>query len=297
MGELLERVQCNLCGADDPLLLHRKYDLDISRCRGCGLVYAGPQRLTPEESRARYSADFFEKEYLPALGVQGHRFDLEAFDARYRHLLDRLGPFRQLGSLLEVGSAAGFFLKAAERSGWTATGLEVMEAGARFARETLGLDVRLGTLEDAGLPAGSYDAVVLLDVIEHLHDPRAALAQARSLLRPGGALLLFTPNYDALSRRALGTAWAVLSPVEHLYYFTGGSLDRLLREVGFREVAFDRRVGWGVVYDTMNPLATNDPRSWRSRAWRWLVDTTGGTLVAGVQRHGLGDALLCLAQN
>ena len=292
----MERAKCNLCGADDPSLLHRKYDLDVSRCRGCGLVYAGPRRLTPEESRARYSADFFEKEYLPALGVQEHRFDLEVFDVRYRHLLARLDPLRQLGTLVEVGGGAGFFLKAAERAGWKATGLEVMEAGARFARETLGLDVRLGTLEEAGLPAGSYDAVVMLDVIEHLHDPRSTLARARSLLRPGGALLLFTPNYDALSRRALGTAWAVLSPVEHLYYFTEASLGQLLRGVGFPEVAFDRRVGWGVVYDTMNPLATNNPGGWRSRSWRWLVDTTGETLVAGVQRLGLADGLLCVAR-
>ena len=189
----MERVRCNLCGADDPSLLHRKYDLDISRCRGCGLVYAGPRRLTPEESRARYSADFFEKEYLPALGVQGHRFDLEAFDLRYRDLLARLDPLRQLGTLLEVGCGAGFFLKAAERAGWKATGLEVMEAGARFARETLGLDVRLGTLEDAGLPAGSYDAVVLLDVIEHLHDPRATLARAQKFARVTRGMLRLKP--------------------------------------------------------------------------------------------------------
>jgi 2-polyprenyl-3-methyl-5-hydroxy-6-metoxy-1,4-benzoquinol methylase len=259
-------------------------------------VYAGPDRVTAEESRTRYSDDFFEAEYLPSLGVRDGRFDLAAFDERYRHLLERLAPFRDRGTLLEVGSGAGFFVRTAERAGWKATGLEVMPAGVRFAREALGVDVRLGTLDGTDLPAGGFDAVVLLDVIEHLHDPRAVLARARSLLRPGGALLLFTPNYDALSRRALGTPWAVLSPVEHLYYFTEASLGRVLREAGFRGATFDRRVGWRVAYDTVNPLATHEPDGLRARAFRWLVDRSGDRALALVQRLGLGDALLCVAQ-
>ncbi len=292
----MERVACNLCGADDARLVYRKFDLDISRCRRCGLVYAGPLRLTPAESQARYSSDFFEKEYLPALGVAEGRFDLAAFDARYGDFLARLLPERRLGTLLEVGGGAGFFQKAAERAGWRTTGLEVMEAGARFAREILGLDVRSGTLEDATLPAGAWDAVVLLDVIEHLPDPRSSLARARSLLREGGTLLLFTPNFESLSRLALGVDWTVLSPVEHLFYFTESTLGRLVRDVGFRRVDFDRRVGWGVPYDALNPLATHAPGGRRARAWRRLVDSLGTGLTRPAQQLGRADALLCLAR-
>lgn len=259
-------------------------------------MYAGPERVTPEESRTRYSEDFFEREYLPSLGVHDSRFDLAAFDERYRHLLERLAPHRRSGTLLEVGSGAGFFVAAAERAGWKATGLEVMEAGVRFACERLGVDVRLGTLDGAAAPPGGVDAVVLLDVIEHLHDPRSALARAHALLRNGGALLLFTPNYGALSRRALGTPWAVLSPLEHLYYFTEATLGRMLGETGFSALRFDRRVGWRVPYDTMNPLATHEPRGLRARAFRWLVDRAGTRALDLVQRRGLGDALLCVAQ-
>ena len=208
----------------------------------------------------------------------------------------RLAPARRLGTLLEVGSAAGFFSKAAQRAGWNVTGLDVMEAGVRFARDALGLDVRHGTLDSVKLPEGGYDAVVMLDVIEHLPHPRASLAKARSLLRDGGVLLLFTPNYDALSRRALGTAWSVLSPVEHLFYFTEESLSGLLQRVGFQDVAFDRRVGFGALYETMNPLATNEPTRWRSRTWRLVVDRIGPKIVTKVQHRGLGDPLVCLAR-
>ena len=61
----MERVRCN---SAEPTSRASGTASTISTslgCRGCGLVYAGPRRLTPEESRARYSADFFEKEYLP----------------------------------------------------------------------------------------------------------------------------------------------------------------------------------------------------------------------------------------
>ena len=130
----MERVACNLCGADDAARVCRKFDVDISRCRRCGLVYAGPERLSPEESLARYSAAYFASEYLPSLGVRDGQFDLRFFDDRYRDLLRLLAPSRERATLLEVGCGAGFFLKAAERAGWRVSGLEVMDEGVRFAR-------------------------------------------------------------------------------------------------------------------------------------------------------------------
>lgn len=292
----MERIACNLCAADEAARVCRKFGLDISRCRRCGLVYAGPERLTPDESRSRYNATYFENEYLPSLGVRDHQFDLAFFDDRYRDLLSLLEPSRALGTLVEVGCGAGFFLKAAERAGWRVSGLEVMDEGVRFAREKLGLDVRRPVPEGGELPAGGFDAAVMLDVVEHLSDPASTLARSRDLLRDGGVLLLFTPNYRSLSRVALGPAWAVLSPHEHLYYFTEATLGALLRKAGFGGVSFVRRRAVGSVYDALNPLATHEPGRRRSRAWRWVVDRLGPAAVASVQTAGRADALLCVAR-
>jgi 2-polyprenyl-3-methyl-5-hydroxy-6-metoxy-1,4-benzoquinol methylase len=292
----MESTVCNLCGANRTRLVYRKFDLDISRCRQCGLVYAGPQRLTREETWARYNPNYFRDEYLPALGVVGDRFDLAAFDGRYARMLQVIRPYRQLGTLLEVGCGAGFFLKAAERDGWRVSGLEVMQAGVEFARRQLGLEVRSAAVEDADLPADSYDIIAMFDVIEHLSDPHCTLERIRTLLRPGGWLIITTPNFEALSRRWLGKPWAVLSPAEHLYYFSQDTLGAMLRKAGYGVVWFDRHYAGGGLYETMYPRHNQAPGSWRARTYTRLVDRFGRRVLRQVQARGLADSLWCLAQ-
>ncbi len=146
----LEQTNCNLCGSERWRPMYHKFDLDIVRCKDCGLVYAGPLRLTPEASWMRYSPDYFHKEYLPALGIFDDQFDLSRFDARYAYLLHHVHRYLSIGTLFEIGCGAGFFLKAAERAGWRVGGLEVSEAAVEFAGRSLGLDVQRSTVEEAG---------------------------------------------------------------------------------------------------------------------------------------------------
>src|SRR5690606_2387907 len=105
-----------------------------------------------------------------------------------------LQPYRQLNTMLEVGCAAGFFLKVASEENWCVTGVEIMEPAVAYARQSLGLDVRAGTLADVDLPPAGYDVVVMIETVEHLLDPAQTVRQAFHLLRPGGAMLVTVPN-------------------------------------------------------------------------------------------------------
>lgn len=291
----LTSVPCANCGGTDTTVLLTKHGLPISRCVGCGLVFASP-RLPPEEIWKRYSPEYFSREYLPALGVVDDRFDLAFFDHRYAFTLQLMA--RQLGSkgrLLEIGCGAGFFLKAAERNGWDAWGLELSEAGAAFATERLGLRVVREQAERASFDEGSFDVVAMFDVIEHLLDPMAVLRSTHRLLRPNGVLLISTPNLDALSRLAMGAGWAVLSPSEHLYYFTERTLQAVLERAGFCRVGFVRENPSLGVYETMNPRYTHAPGAWRTRAYAQLVHWLGPLAYRQVQARGYGDALWCHA--
>ena len=114
----------------------------------------------------------------------------------------------------------------------------------------------------------------------------------RHALRPGGVLVVGTPNFDALSRRMLGRDWAVLSPLEHLYYFTETTLTRMLTSAGFTGVRSERRYpGWHAA-ETMNYRYTHAPSHWRARAYGTLVRSAGPLVFPLVQRAGAGDALL-----
>jgi SAM-dependent methyltransferase len=290
----LETVTCALCDSRWTRICYRKFGLPIVACLRCGLVFANPR---PPRKRVwqRYSARYFEREYLPARGVVNGHIDLPYFDVKYASLLARLEATVGKGRLFEIGAGDGLFLAAARRAGWTVSGIELSPAAVAFCRDRLHLDVTECLAEDIPLDLPPFDAVAMFDVIEHLFDPMQTLATVRRLLRPGGVLVLTTPNYRALSRRALGAQWSVLNPFEHLFYFTEKTLARALGRYGFGDIAFDRHYS-GTVQDTMNPKSTHAPGSRRARWYDAWVSACGPRRHWFIQSAGLGDLLCATAR-
>lgn len=123
------------------------------------------------------------------------------------------------GRLLDVGCGNGAFLGRMARLGWQCTGVETDPLAAQFARDHFGLTIRQGTLGDAGFPDSSFDVVTLSHVIEHVHSPHELLLECRRVLRPGGKLIVLTPNIWSLGHRIFGRSWRGLEPPRHLHAF------------------------------------------------------------------------------
>lgn len=290
-----EPTPCAVCGHGSPKPLFRKFDIQLSACPDCGLVYVDP-RVPEEVTLGRYNAEYFEKEYLPSLGITDGSYDLAFFDRRYAYLLGLIAEKKPGGGrLLEIGVGAGFFLKSAARAGWEACGTEVSEACFDYAVREHRLDVRREAAEALSFERDSFDVVVMFDVIEHLFDPALVVRLMNNVLRPGGLLVVGTPNYDALARRMLGVEWAIISPVDHLYYFNETTLDRLLGTGGFGPVSFVRSNSSLGVFETSNPRNTHAPDGLRAKFFSALVKNFGSALMGPVQARGLADNLLCLA--
>jgi SAM-dependent methyltransferase len=291
----MQEVACAICGARDTRSVYAKLGCTIEQCRRCGLVYANP-RAPQEWIFARYSREYFWGEYLPAIGAPEGKVDERYIDRRYGPMLAFIRQQALEGRrLLEVGTGAGLFLKAAERSGWEVAGLELSPEGAAFARDRLGLNVRQERAEEMSFPDRSFDVAVMFDVIEHLLDPRAVVEATRRALRPGGTLIVGTPNLSALTHAALGVDWAVLSPLEHLYYFTEGTLTALLRSCGFADIRIVRRYPGWTATESMNYLSTHAPGTWRHRVYGGFVRALGPVVHVPVQWIGKGDGLLAVA--
>jgi 2-polyprenyl-3-methyl-5-hydroxy-6-metoxy-1,4-benzoquinol methylase len=272
----------------------QKGGLEIARCRRCGLVYANP-RLTQNQIWKRYSPTYFWDEYMPAhLAIHGE-FVAEWHRRRAQPILDRLKSYRQLGTLLEVGCAAGFLLKIAEEDGWLVRGVEIMTPAVEYARTSLQLDVFEGTLEQARFAAESFDAVAMIETLEHLLDPAAVLREVYRVLRPGGALWVAVPNLDSVMLSLLRTDWSILSPAEHLFYFTEVTLARMLKGVGFCSVEFVWHVPGQTIGETMNPLNTHQPYRLRSRLVTHSVRLFGRWVQPWVVQHKRTDRLIALA--
>ncbi len=226
-----ERVDCNLCGADATRPFMRRQGADVVACSVCGLVYVNPR---PDATRlaAHYNGDESSR-------VQ-YYLDVEAADRRsFAWLLDRVESARpERGALLDVGPNVGTLLALAVERGWRARGVELNAEAARVCRERRGLDVLSGVLEPGRFEPGSFDVVVLADVIEHLGDPLGTVRLVRDVLRPGGLLVISTPDIAGWAARALQ-----VKPDEHLYYFTPETMRRMLERAGLELRAcqpFDR---------------------------------------------------------
>jgi SAM-dependent methyltransferase len=291
----LEIVPCALCGGTETTPYCVKFGYPIVRCSRCDLVYCNP-RLSSEETDKRYSPEYFWREYLPSVLPPGGADNGEFLDFRFKAPLELLANGRRPGRLIEIGTGAGFFLKAAARAGFDAHGLELSPEACDYARNTLGLRVMQTLAEEMPFEPGHFDAAAMFEVIEHLRDPLRVVRAARQALKPGGRFVVSTPNLGALSRHVLGDEWAVLSPGEHLYYFTETTLRAMLLKAGFRSVRFVHHYGPWLHHETMNARYTHAPDGWRARTYYRFVDTAGRNFYRGVQSLGLADGLLAVAE-
>ena len=209
-------------------------------CGNCGIIFLSPQP-TSDELKQLYSAEYFEGGDFRC-GHEGSAFAQETLDHLVsEHTLDEIQALMPNGKLLEVGCASGAFLNAARKRGYDVEGVELSEDASRIAREKFGIQVFQGDLLDARFDNGAFDVVYMGDVIEHLPDPLATLAELHRIIRPGGLLALELPSqtHTLFSRlgffvyRILGRSTAVSLPPYHLFEYRPGSLRYLLEHSGF----------------------------------------------------------------
>jgi 2-polyprenyl-3-methyl-5-hydroxy-6-metoxy-1,4-benzoquinol methylase len=163
--------------------------------------------------------------------------------ATFSESLQHVQRFMPKGRLLDVGCHIGTFLDLAEQGGFEVSGVEPSRWAAQIARDRISGPVHNGAVEDAPVPANSYDAVTIWDVIEHLPDPASDLRAIRQALRPGGIVAISTMDVDALFPRLAGRRWPWYMQM-HLVYFSRRTLGEMLRREGFEiaDVRSHRRV-------------------------------------------------------
>jgi SAM-dependent methyltransferase len=204
---------CPACGARDA----EAAELGLRRCAACATVYA-PEYADPDEV-------FVEGYFEGGAGAYGIDTAHPRFQAFMAQVCARRCAFVEgltgVGTLLDVGCGGGELLAAATARGWRAAGAEPMAAAADQARARApAADIRTGLSSEAGFAAGSFDVVCAFHVLEHMADTRAFLAELARLARPGGLVVVETPNYASLLRRRHGSNWIHLRPLEHLVHFT-----------------------------------------------------------------------------
>jgi SAM-dependent methyltransferase len=142
------------------------------------------------------------------------------------------------GALLDVGCGRGDLGAVLVKRGWRVAGLDPSAEACAFARAR-GVEARTGTLNTIAYEDESFDAVVMRHSLEHVPDPRADLARAYRLLRPGGLLVISVPNFDSWERRRFGSAWFHLDLPRHRTHFVPRSLRLALAGSGFELLSIE----------------------------------------------------------
>ncbi|HWH44346.1 MAG TPA: methyltransferase domain-containing protein [Thermoleophilaceae bacterium] len=232
---------CPACGAEDaarpgPRVGERRF----LRCRGCGSLYL-PAADRVHASEIYEQGDYFQNPEFGSGGFHGYkdyladRVEIKAkFHGTLARIEDLLGP-GGARRLVDVGAGPGFLVAAARDRGWDAAGVDVNPWAAAYARDEEGVEVRVGSLEEAGFEEGAYDAVTMMDVLEHVEDPAGLVARASSLLRPGGVLAVLTPDASAPASRLMGRRWPEVQRAgEHLVLLSRRGLEAVAAGAGLR---------------------------------------------------------------
>ena len=203
---------------------------DVIDCQACGFRHIDPLFST-EQLRKFYESEFYESErpdYFERMEA-----DREWWMLRYHHyyeLLEAQAPGRRI---LDIGSGPGYFLDAGRERGWQVLGFEPSRAAADYARAR-----GLAVVNDffSAIEAkkhGSFDAISMSMVLEHVRDPILLIEEARSLLVPGGLLFLASPNdfnpLQMLLWKKMGFQPWWVNPKHHLNYFDTASAGAFLR--------------------------------------------------------------------
>jgi SAM-dependent methyltransferase len=286
---------CASSGRPHTLVAENRYRL--IRCPACGTQYFRPDPSLGAPADSRADSEYWES----------YKFDLygspqiqQAFAARYDRVLRRArADISPLLSILDIGCGVGNFVAHAESVGLRAVGSDVDAKAVRVAGER-GLTAYVADELDANLPDDSVDAVSLWDVVEHLFEPETVLRHVVPKIRPGGAVLIETPDAAFPVRTALlaahrrsGGRVDLTGPMyywEHKVYFTEQGLRALLGRVGVDVVSVRRETS------LREKMAAEFSHNNDGALIGRFLDTAWPVLESACRRLGRGNKLLLVGR-
>lgn len=240
---------CPICDSCNTKTLYRFNFGEIIHCLTCAV-----QSRYPQPSNESCESIYQGAEYFTSPDGENFFGNMEQLTDKdyvvynqYLDILQDVDKKAKSSSIVDVGTAFGLFTDAARKKGFVdVIGTEISAWAAARGKELFGVDIICGPLENCGLSDESKDIVTAFDVIEHVHNPTLLLCECHRILRPGGLLILATPNYRSLFHM-IGKLMYVTSRgrvdflaqrfyvPHHLFYFDPYSLTKLAHRCGFQK--------------------------------------------------------------
>ena len=231
-SQFAEEVNCPVCDSSRAVLYFEKDWFRYVQCQDCSMVYMNP-RMNQAATYAFYNSDvnaiynetkFDQVSIEPSLDDQINFANLDLID-RHR---TRTG-----GTLLEIGSAKGFFLSKAKERGYKVYGIELNKKNAEFSRQLVGDTVFDVDLFEACFEAGKFDVIYMRDVIEHIPNPQPFFRELNRIAKPGALMFIETHNIDGLINQIVREKHTVIFGFEHPNHWSPKTLGKALLNNGY----------------------------------------------------------------
>jgi SAM-dependent methyltransferase len=217
-------------------------DFKIDVCSACGFAFVNP-RPTLDFLMNFYSSlgfgggDVAEAPTKESVLAQEQEDPNSILDAK-RLAATMAGLLKHKagkpGRFLDIGCGYGFFAVEAQNQGFEVTALDLATNKRKVMKEITGLEPVASSFEDFQCPPGSFSAVLMSQILEHVSDINQWLVKANTILEDGGVLAIALPNFDNAFRYFLRERGPYIIPPEHLNFFNASSLTKLLEKHGFK---------------------------------------------------------------
>lgn len=264
-----EAPTCLICGSNGRLLCENQHDRlftapglwSLMLCPECDLIWLNPQPIS-EEIGSLYKTYYTHnvtnnrpkfaklKKFLSNSIIAAELGYTELANSKIQrvlgHILSWARPIKEIavlsvgsldghnkGTLLEIGCGSGAFLARMRELGWDVVGVEPDADAVTVARRSFGLNIYHGALQNIDFHDNNFDAIIMHHVIEHLSDPIDTLQECHRVLKPGGRLIIVTPNIRSIGHRLFKETWRGLEVPRHLFLFSPRSLKICAEMAGF----------------------------------------------------------------
>lgn len=257
---------CPICGGENIKKIVEQDDVcyrdgqvfSVSECLDCSLLFL--DKRPPENEIGKY-----------------YDFDYQPFDSNYNYLSELFISWRtknelkqfakhnsKIENVLDIGCANGAYLKKLKKysSYLSFTGVDINVPTIEKSKGSDEINFLSGNILQTELPSNHFDLVVMNHVIEHVYEPRKVLDKIYSLLRPGGLLLIKTPNFLSIERLIFGKNWYPYEIPRHIFIFSKRSVEKILDGSGYEvlSVKYEKTPN-NIILSINNWLLRKNPNS------------------------------------
>jgi ubiquinone/menaquinone biosynthesis C-methylase UbiE len=234
-------MQCPNCGEKrNNNIVGQKHLFNIVECQSCHLVFAFSLTDASPIMDLYESGRIIEDSGTENFNEQGEIIIPAWKDAEQEKILKTIIKYKQNGKLLDIGCLWGIFLKKAAQNNFEVNGIEPMKKAADYAQRYAHAKIFQGTLEEAHYPDESFDAITVLDVLEHMQNPWSSIEKLKRILKTQGLLIICIPNIKGLFPtlrkyycKLRGISWIPIEPPFHLFGFNSTNFCKMIKNIGF----------------------------------------------------------------